>query len=89
MRWLTNHVVFVLLVFSLALLLDSAKSQTPPAQGCRTTTETENTALARAWHEDVINRRNPAMLRDILAPKVAHHAAGGYPKLMDESGIPR
>jgi steroid delta-isomerase-like uncharacterized protein len=87
MRWLTNHVVFVLLVFSLALLLDSAKSQTPPAQGCRTTTETENTALARAWHEDVINRRNPAMLRDILAPKAAHHAAGGYPKLMDESGI--
>jgi hypothetical protein len=75
MRSLTT---FALLVFSLASLIDSAKSQTSPAQCCRTTNETENTALARAWHEDVINRRNPAKLREILAPKVAHDAAGGY-----------
>jgi hypothetical protein len=42
----------------------------------------ENTAVARAWHEDVINRRNPAVLQQILAAEVVLHAAGGYPKRM-------
>jgi hypothetical protein len=35
----------------------------------------------------VINRRNPAILQDILASDVVHHAAGGYPKVMDATGI--
>ena len=54
---------------------------------CPTTTEAENLAIARAWHEEVINRRNPGALRDILAAKVVHHAAGGYPDVMDADGV--
>lgn len=53
------------------------------AAQCRQTSEEENVAIARAWHEEVINRRNPGSLRDILAPNVVHHAAGGYPETMD------
>jgi hypothetical protein len=50
-------------------------------------TPIENTVIARAWHEEVINRRNPAILQDILAADVVHHAAGGYPKVMNATGI--
>jgi predicted ester cyclase len=61
---------------------DQAASQSaaPGARpaSCPTTTEAENVALARAWHEDVINQRDPAALQAILGPKVVHHAAGGY-----------
>ena len=46
---------------------------------CPTTTASQNMAIARVWHEEVINRRNPAALQDILSPEVVHHAAGGYP----------
>ena len=52
-----------------------------------TTTQVESTAIARAWHDDVINRRNPVMLRDIVGPEVVHHAAGGYPKVLNAEGI--
>jgi steroid delta-isomerase-like uncharacterized protein len=58
-----------------------------PAANCPTTTEEENVAIARVWHEEVINRRNPEALRDILAPEVVHHAAGGYPDVMTEDGV--
>jgi SnoaL-like polyketide cyclase len=60
----------------------------PPAPPeCPIKTAVENTVIAQAWHEDVINRRNPAILQDILASDVVHHAAGGYPKVMDATGI--
>jgi steroid delta-isomerase-like uncharacterized protein len=59
----------------------------PGQAACPATTEAENLALARAWHEEVINRRDPAALRDILAPEVVHHAAGGYPDVMDAAGV--
>jgi predicted ester cyclase len=49
---------------------------------CPTTTEAENVAIARVWHEEAINRQNPAALQDILDPEVVHHAAGGYPDTM-------
>jgi predicted ester cyclase len=42
-------------------------------------TEDENIALARRFHEEAINQRNPAALQDILHPEVVHHAAGGFP----------
>lgn len=54
---------------------------------CPTTTPAENLALARAWHEDVINQRNPTVLQDILASQVVHHAAGGYPSTMTAAGV--
>ena len=54
---------------------------------CPATTEAENIAIARVWHEEVINQRNPAALQDILARQVVHHAAGGYPSLQTVGGI--
>jgi steroid delta-isomerase-like uncharacterized protein len=64
-----------------------ATGQAVPPPACPTTTEAQNLAIARAWHEEVINRRNPAALRDILAPEVVHHAAGGYPEVMNAAGV--
>jgi predicted ester cyclase len=55
----------------------NAQEATP--HPCPNTTEEENIAIARAFHEEVINRRNPELLSDILHPEVVHHAAGGYP----------
>jgi steroid delta-isomerase-like uncharacterized protein len=54
---------------------------------CPATTEAENVALARQWHEEVINRRNPAALQTILADKLVHHAAGPYPDILDGAGV--
>jgi predicted ester cyclase len=60
--------------------------QTSPA-ACPVTTQVQSTAIARAWHDDVINRRNPTTLREILGPEVVHHAAGGYPKILNAEGV--
>jgi predicted ester cyclase len=57
------------------------------ADECAVTTRDQNIAIARQWHEEVINRRNPAVLETILADSVIHHAAGGYPEEMDASGV--
>ncbi len=62
---------------------DSAASPTT----CPATTEAENLAIARIWHEQVINQRNPTVLDEILAPELVHHAAGGYPEEMDPAGV--
>jgi hypothetical protein len=87
MRYLSA--VVALLGISATLLLGQAIAQAePPAPPeCPIKTAVENTVIARAWHDDVINRRNPAILQDILASDVVHHAAGGYPKVMDATGI--
>src|SRR3954465_13590233 len=63
-----------------------SKSQPAPPAACPATTQVESTAIARAWHDDVINRRNPVMLRDIVGPEVVHHAAGGYSKVLNAIG---
>jgi steroid delta-isomerase-like uncharacterized protein len=87
MRYLS--VIVALLGISAALPLGQAVAQAepPPPPECPVKTAVENTVIARAWHDDVINRRNPAILKDILAADVVHHAAGGYPKVMDATGI--
>ena len=72
------------LITALALLTVPASAV---AQDCAATTEAENVAIARQWHEEVINNRNPAVLQDILGETVTHHAAGGYPDTMDPAGI--
>jgi steroid delta-isomerase-like uncharacterized protein len=77
--------VFVVPLAVFATLV--AQAEAPPRPECPITTPVENTVIARAWHEDVINRRNPAMLQEILASEVVHHAAGGYPKVMNATGI--
>ena len=63
-----------------------AVAQVAGAAGCPATTEAQNIGLARAWHEEVINRRNPGALNDLLAAELVHHAAGGYPETMDAAG---
>lgn len=62
-----------------------AQDATPDA--CPTTTEDENVAAARIWHEEGTNNRNPDALFEILAPEVVHHAAGGFPNTMDSEGV--
>jgi predicted ester cyclase len=64
-----------------------SRSQPAPPAACPAATQVESTAIARAWHDDVINRRNPTMLSDIVGPEVVLHAAGGYPKIMNAEGI--
>jgi steroid delta-isomerase-like uncharacterized protein len=87
MRYLSA--IVALLGISATLLLGQAVAQVePPAPPeCPIKTAVENTVIARAWHDDVINRRNPTILQDTLASDVVHHAAGGYPKVMDATGI--
>ena len=63
----------------------TAPQMSPAA--CPATTQFESTAIARAWHDDVINRRSPATLREILGPEVVHHAAGGYPNILNAEGV--
>ena len=89
-----SWVAVALLGGSLALGIGRAAGQGTPAgepgatpAACRATTEAANVAIARAWHDEAINRRNPAALGEILAPEVVHHAAGGYPELLDEGGV--
>lgn len=81
------HRSFVLfLLFGSWLALMPNLSATTPVS-CPDTTEAENVALARSWHEDVINDRNPAVLEDILAPTVVHHAAGDYPEELNANAV--
>jgi hypothetical protein len=84
-----RRLLIVLISLSLwaSFAVVSRASQPAPPAACPATTQVESTAIARAWHDDVVNRRNPTMLSDILGPEVVHHAAGGYPKIMNAEGI--
>jgi len=64
----------------------SMASQATPAD-CPQTSEEENVAIARRFHEEAINQRNPAALQDILHPDVVHHAAGGFPDVTSAAGV--
>jgi predicted ester cyclase len=54
-----------------ALIL--AQEATPVAD-CPVTTEDENEAVARRWHEEMINGANPAVADEIAAADIIHHA---------------
>jgi predicted ester cyclase len=79
--------------FSLALgpgcagTVDETPSGASTSASCPGTTEEENIAIARVWHEQAINNRNPAALQDILNPEVVHHAAGAYPDTMSADQV--
>jgi predicted ester cyclase len=76
-------VALLALLLTLSLMQSAlARQATPESAECPTTTEEENIAIARVWHEEVINQRNPEALADVLDPAVIHHAAGGYPEEM-------
>jgi steroid delta-isomerase-like uncharacterized protein len=67
----------------------AAQDATPPASpaACPVTTEAENQEIASVWHEEAINNHNLDALRDVVAPDVVHHAAGGYPDVTDIEGV--
>lgn len=63
----------VLIAFALVApgIVAHAQAATPaasPPADCPTTTEAQNAALARRWHEDVMNNHDLSVLDDILAP---------------------
>ena len=87
MRPLAVIVALLGLVLTPGFSRDTAARQESTPAACPTTTEEENIAIARVWHEEVINQRNPAALQDILAPEVVHHAAGGYPDTMTSGEV--
>jgi predicted ester cyclase len=82
-------VLFVLisLCMTLGLIPSTTAGQEATPAACPATTEEENVAIAEAWHEEVINQRNPAVLEEILDPHAVHHAAGGYPAEMNPAGV--
>ncbi|MGE3738143.1 MAG: ester cyclase [Geminicoccaceae bacterium] len=57
------------------------------AADCRQSTEAENVEVARKFHEAVINQRNPAVLDEILAAGLVHHAAGPYPEELNADEV--
>lgn len=67
----------------------AAQDATPPASptACPVTTEAENQEIASVWHEEAINNGNLEALREVIAPDVVHHAAGGYPDVTDIEGV--
>ena len=81
-----RYILVPLILGLLAGAAGRAVAQVAGAAGCPATTEAQNIALARAWHEEVINRRNPGALNALLAAELVHHAAGGYPETMDAAG---
>lgn len=78
-----RHAILAALAPAVFAMLAPAAAE----DACPDTTRDENIAVARQWHEEVINRRNPAVLADILADTLVHHAAGGYPEEMDAAGV--
>jgi predicted ester cyclase len=82
--------VFMLLVaISLAVSFVELSRASQPASSvvCPAATQVESTAIAKAWHDDVINHRNPVVLSEIVGTEVVQHAAGGYPKVINAEGI--
>ena len=63
-------ILVVLIFISLWALFSELRAESSTA--CPVTTQVESTAIARAWHDDVINRRNPTKLSDIVGPEVVH-----------------
>jgi predicted ester cyclase len=86
MRRLIAAVVLLALTFSAGFSPSSLARQEGTPTACPTTTEEENVAIARKWHEEVINNRNPDVLKEILAPDAVHHAAGPYPDELTAAG---
>ena len=66
-------------VASAAALVSGAHSQgATPAADCPVTTDEENEAIARRWHEDTINGHELAVIDEIVADDIVHHA-GTFP----------
>jgi hypothetical protein len=79
-RSMSLIVVSLVVIGAIATLVRSTMAQeaimeaSPPA-GCPTTTEGENAAIARRWHEDAISNHDLTVLDEILAPAAALDSA--------------
>ncbi len=64
---------------SAAVFFSSAQAQegTPTAE-CAETTEADNEAVARRWHDEAINDGNLDVIDEIVTDEVVHHA-GTFP----------
>jgi predicted ester cyclase len=58
-----------------AALAEGATLAASPTAACPATTEDENEAIARRWHEDAINNHDLAVLDEFLAPDIALDSA--------------
>ena len=70
-------------------VVPAAQDVTPAVSpsACPVTNEAENREIASVWHEEAINNGHLDALRDVVAPNVVHHAAGGYPDVTDLEGV--
>ena len=62
----------------LSLVPPVAATQATPITACPATGAAENEAIARRWHEDMINGADLSTLDDLVAPDIVHHA-GTFP----------
>ena len=63
-------------MLSISAVSMTAQEATPAA--CAATTEAENEAIARRWHEEAINGSNLDVIDEIVSPDVVHRA-GTFP----------
>lgn len=61
-------VALMLLIPGVAGYAQDATPAASPAADCPATTEEQNAAIARRWHEDVLNNHDLSVLDEILAP---------------------
>ena len=69
-------IALVLLTPGIAGHAQEATPAASPAAGCPATTEEQNAAIARRWHEDVMNNHDLSVLDEILAPTTDFDPAG-------------
>ncbi len=78
MRQLALVVAMLVVGFSTLLAVTPPSIATAqdatPAAGCPTTTEAENEATARRWHDEAVNQHNPDVLDEIASPDIIQHS---------------
>jgi predicted ester cyclase len=78
LRSLPELLTALVLVSSLSLSVAQAQDATPvasPAAGCLATSEEVNAAIARRWHEEIINTHDLTALDKILASDASQDSA--------------
>jgi steroid delta-isomerase-like uncharacterized protein len=82
MNWIANRrtlaVMLVGVAFILASVAPAARAQEATPADCPVTSADENEATARRWHDEVINEGDLAVIDEIVASDIVHHA-GTFP----------
>lgn len=89
MRYRIISILVLVLWFVLAIAppTSGAQEATPQAD-CPATTEDENKAMALRWHEDAISGHDPAVIDEIAAEDIIHHA-GSFPDGVGPDAVKR